>query len=875
MKIKPLVERFSSTYWKTEITRAEERSKKFIEMAEESIRVYNAQKQVGILNDTERRLNVWWYCVNTLLPAYYSSTPKAEVSLRKRTGGTLEELSAVILERNIQYLMDCEFPFDNVGYNSALQFLLTGRAVLWARYEAEIEEEEMEIALFPAADGTLVDDQGQPFTQEIISQREGPGGLILAKVKIEKKESDDACLDVVQYNDYFCSDARNETEIEWRARRAYLTRPQAEELFGVEVADKMHFDSFPDKATKDWNKDSDKYEGKAEVYEIWCEETEKVYWGHKSAEKFIIHESEPPIDFEGFYPCSVIAQSADPDSVIPVSDYAHVKDQILEIERLTTRIHAVTQTIRTNALYDASLGLQVEQLMIGDLKMVPVMNWPSYKSRGGLQSGVEFMDIAPYVNALQQLQAARQSALQQLYETLKVSDLLRGTSEQYKSATANRLESQWSSLGLVVRQNMFCKFISDAIAKLGTIICEQFDPETIFDVGDADRMIEAVLPPMPELPPPPPMPEMGQEGMPPSEPGMEMMPPPPPMPMGPTPEQQIAMVKDQILGFLRDDDKINYRIKIASDSMVAIDQAQEQQEGAQLMSTAGEFFNQMRSLIEQYPPLLGFSIELFQNVIKRFKSGKELDGIFTKALNQIGEIAKAKEEAAKQPPPPDPVMQEMQARMQIAQMEAQARIQATQIQAQDGHERNILAAQEQQMKMQREQLAGNIQLQKAQLEQYVAEQELALKQQELQIKANSVQVDMLKVQAMNQNDGIKNEITAENNRLQGLLEVQKLEAQQTQFRLAQQEKLMEERRLQQEQQLEQIRMTMDNIKNVAQNSSLTQIAPQQQQKKKKRGTIITDDLGNPVGIEITEEPEKRVGKLITDNTGNVLGMEMD
>jgi len=859
MKIKPLVERFSSTYWKTEITRAEERSKKFIEMAEESIRVYNAQKQVGILNDTERRLNVWWYCVNTLLPAYYSSTPKAEVSLRKRTGGTLEELSAVILERNIQYLMDCEFPFDTVGYNAALQFLLTGRAVLWARYEAEIEEEEMEIALFPAGDGSLLDDQGQPFAQEIESQREGPGGLILAKVKIEKKESDDACLDVVQYNDYFCSDARNETEVEWRSRRAYLTRPQAEELFGMEVADKMHFDSFPDKATKDWNKDSDKYEGKAEVHEIWCEETERVYWGHKSAEKFIIHESEPPIDFEGFYPCSVIAQSADPDSVLPVSDYAHVKDQILEIERLTTRIHAVTQTIRTNALYDASLGLQVEQLMIGDLKMVPVMNWPSYKSRGGLQAGIEFMDIGPYVNALQQLQGARQTALQQLYETLKVSDLLRGTSEQYKSATANRLESQWSSLGLVVRQNMFCKFISDAIAKLGTIIAEQFDPETIFDVGDADRMIEAVLPPMPEMPQLP-MPEMGQEGMPPGEPGMEMMPPmAPPMPMGPPIEMQIAMYKEQILGFLRDDDKINYRIKIASDSMVAIDQAQEQQEGAQLMSTAGEFFNQMRSLIEQYPPLLGFSIELFQNVIKRFKSGKELDGIFTKALNQIGEIAKAKEEAAKQPPPPDPAMQEMQVRMQIAQMEAQARIQSTQIQAQDSHEKNMLSAQEQQMKLQREQLTGNIQMQKAQLEQYVAEQELALKQQELQIKANSVQVDMLKVQAMTEGQSMKNEITAENNRLQGLLKVQELEAQQTQFRLSQQEKLIEERRLQQEQQIEQIRMSMDTIQRLPQQSPImiqtdkpmvVEKAPVRS--KKRKGTIITDSEGNPVGIDIEE-----------------------
>ena len=803
MKIKPLVERFSSTYWKTEITRAEERSKKFFEMAEESIRVYNAQKQVGILNDTERRLNVWWYCVNTLLPAYYSSTPKAEVSLRKRTGGTIEELSATMLERNIQYNMDVNFPFDNVGYNAALQFLLTGRSVLWARYEAEIEENEIEIALFQAPDGSLIDDKGAPFTQEILEQREGPGGLILATVKAEGKSEEYALLDVVQYNDYFCSDARNETEVEWRSRRAYLNRSQAEELFGAAIADEMYFDSFPDKATKDWNKDADKYEGKAEVFEIWCEETETVYWGHKAAKEFIVHKSEPPIDFESFYPCSIIAQSADPDSVIPVSDYAHVKDQILEIERLTTRIHAVTQTIRTNALYDASLGLQVEQLMIGDLKMVPVMNWPSYKSRGGIQAGVEFMDIAPYVNALQQLQAARQSALSQLYETLKVSDLLRGTSDQYKSATANRLESQWSSLGLVVRQNMFCKFVSDGIERLGTIIAEQFDPETIFDVGDGDRMIEAVLPP-------PPAPQPGPDGQP--------MPP-----MGPPPEIQIQIFKQKIISLLRSDDRLSYRIRIASDSMVAIDQAQEQQEGAQLMSTCGEFFNQMKSLIEQYPPLLGFSIELFQNVIKRFKSGKELDGIFTKALVQIGEIAKAKEEAAKQPPPPDPVMQEMQARMQIAQMESQARIQAVQIQAQDGHEKNILASQEQQMKMQREQLTGNIQIQKAQLEQYVAEQELALKQQELQIKANAVQVDMLKVQAMTEGAQVKNDITAENNRLQGLLKVQELDAKQMQFRLSQQEKLMEEQRLAQEQAIEQARLSLEANRQVQE--SLTQAQP--------------------------------------------------
>jgi len=845
MKIKPLIERFSGSYWKTEVTKAEERSKKFVEAAEESIRVYNAQRQVGILNDTERRLNSWWYCVNTLLPAYYSSTPKAEVSLRKLSGGVLEEISAVVLERNIQYLLDCEFPFDQVGYNAALQFLLTGRAVLWARYDVEIEKEEVEIALFTAPDGTLLDEKGQPYEGDVSETRQGPGGIVLAKIEIEKKDDESAVLDVVQYCDYFCSDARNETEVAWRAKRAYLTRIDAERIFGTEKADKLAYDSFPDKSMKDWNKDDSKYEGKAEVYEIWCKESEMVYWGSKSVDEFVFQKEEPAIDFEGFFPCTVIAQSQDPDSVIPVSDYVHVRDQVLEIERLTTRIHAVTQAIRTNGLYDAALGLQVEQLMIGDLKMVPVTNWPSYKSRGGLQAGVEFMDIAPYVNALQILQGARQTALDQLYETLKVSDLLRGTSEQYKSATANRLESQWSSLGLIVRQNMFTKFVSDAIAKLGAIVASQFEPEYVFEVADANALIAPLLPPPPE----PPAPQAGPDGQP---------LPPPPMPLY-DPIAIIEQFKQQIVELLRDEDRLNYRIAIASDSMVAIDQQQSQAEGAQLMETCGAFFEQMRTLIEQYPPLLGFSIELFKNMIKRFKGGKELDGIFTKALEQVGEIARAKEEAAKQPPPPDPKMQEMQGRLQIAQIEAQARMQVTQIESQDAQTKNFIANQEMQMRMQKEQLGAQLNMQKAQLEQYIAEQELALKQQELQIKASAVQVDMMKAQAMASNDSMKNEIAAENNRLGGLLEVQKLEAQQMQFRLSQQEKLMEERRLATEQQVEMIRLKMDATQRFAQQSPImiqtdkpmvVEKAPTRS--KKRKGTIISDSEGNPVGIDIEE-----------------------
>jgi len=289
--------------------------------------------------------------------------------------------------------------------------------------------------------------------------------------------------------------------------------------------------------------------------------------------------------------------------------------------------------------------------------------------------------------------------------------------------------------------------------------------------------------------------------------------------------------------------------------MIAIDQAQDQQEGQVLMQTAGEYFNAMKGLIEQYPPLMDFSISLFQNMIKRFKGSKELDGLFSKALAQIGDIAKAKEEAAKQPPPPDPVMQEMQARMQIAQVESQARIQATQIQVQDAHEKNMLAYQEQQMKMARDQFEMQLAAQKQQFDEYIKQQQLVIEQQIAQAKQGGVQVDLLKVQSQAENESAKHAITQETNRMSQILEIQKLELEQMRVRLSESEKLMEERRLASEQQLERLRTTMEAAKVGATQSQqpivINNVIPKQ---GKKVGKVTLDELGNP-SIEIANVDE--------------------
>jgi hypothetical protein len=245
-------------------------------------------------------------------------------------------------------------------------------------------------------------------------------------------------------------------------------------------------------------------------------------------------------------------------------------------------------------------------------------------------------------------------------------------------------------------------------------------------------------------------------------------------------------------------------------------------------------------------------------MIKRMKGGKELDGIFTKALQQVGEITKAKEEAAKQPPPPDPATLEIQGRMQIAQVESQARLQAAQMDMQDKAAKNQLAYQEQQLRMQRDQLVSQLEIQKQQSAEYFKQQELALGQQEIQVKQSAVQVDMLKVQAMSESDANKQAITQETNRMAQILEIQKLELEQMRMRLTESEKLMEERRLSHEQQLERIRLSMEAIDRQPAQSILFQsdkpviVEREKKKSRKKRGKIVMDEQGNPVGIDIEE-----------------------
>lgn len=771
-------EKYNEKYWSSEISRSKEDRQKFFENAEESIKVYSGENK---LPDCDRRLNIWWSLTQTLLPAYFSRAPKVEADLRKKLGGDLERVSALAVERSTQYVLDEENDTQATGSDAVLQFCLTGQGVIWNRYEADLEAKTYEYSLFRNEQGEYVDDKGEPYTGDpaLITQE---GSEITVREPVQSKTGERAIIESVHYRDFLTSCGRNKNEIEWKSRRAYLTRNEAKSKFGEDVAKSLAYDSYPEDIKRGKGTELGRYEGKAELQEIWCIESNKVYWFNQSGEKSVLESGDPPIDYKNFWPCSELLANATPSSVIPIGDYFLARDLIIEVERLTTRIHATVQAIRSNGAYDATLGAEMESLLVGDLKLIPIKNWPTHKTqRGGLGTMVEFLPVDSYIRGLEILINARESALNKLYEITAASDLIRGATSPIETATAQQLKSNYTNLRFSVRQRHVYEFLNEAVARVGETVCEHYSAQKLWDISHGEQLVS-------ELPDPP------------SDPNM---PPPPPMP----PEAKWQQVVD----LLKDDPKRRYKIQIATDSMVALDERADRAERVDLLQSTGTFLGQVEGMIQNHPSIFPMALELLKYTIRSYRGGKELEGIFTATLNAINQEVQEKKA---QPQPQDPTVVDSQTRLQIAQLNAQTEQQKLQAMMQESGQKTETEQFKIQSEMQMEQQRAALEVERTKLEFMRHELDANLKAQELQLRAQEISNKADQSQA-------ETILSIRTSEFQTMLDQQKMELEKYRVQLETYEKLIEERRL-------------------------------SMGAKKKKGRIIRDEQGNST-IEIDEE----------------------
>jgi hypothetical protein len=760
------LEKYTYKYWCDELKASKDDRQQFIEIANRSIKVYKREHK---LDDCERQMSVWWSLVNTLLPAYFSRIPKVDVELRKKRGKEEERLAGLIWEAGTQYAIEEHFDFQSIGYQSVLQFILTGQGVLWARYQATFEPKDYEFALIKGDDDSYSDAKGNKYDGETYEKDGRPH----AKETIETKSGERAIIDNINYNDFRTSVSRSPEEISWKARRSYLDRAKCYALFGKEKAELFNYNSYPEEKAQD-KKESHDFEGKAEVWEIWCKDSEKVYHLHQGGKEKFCEASDIPVKYNGFWPCIEINANTEPNSVVPFSDYKECEDLLVEVERLTTRIHATIQAIRANFIYDAILGDKVEQLLEGDLKGLPVTQSASMKQKGGLGASIEFLDIAPFIQSLEILIQSREQTLSKLYEITAASDLIRGQTVAVKTATANQLESNYASLRFSVRREQVAKFLTGGIKKIGEIIASKFDSQTIYEMSQGEEISAQIK--EPSLPSPSP----GQ----------------PPMQPAPIPPYEKFKL---LIAILKDNTLRNYKLDIESDSIVELDQRADRAERVDAMTSAGAFLNQLEPLIQKAPAAAQYAKAMMRFVMRSYKAGKEIEGELMGALDaMIMQIQQANQNQQ------DPKAAENAAKMQIAQMD------------------NQIKQQELQLKMTLAQLQAQQDGQKLQIEMADSQFDRELKAQEVGIKGQEAQLDyMIEIEKLNI-ERMKlqqaTEIEAVNMQLKGMQESFNQKIEQAYLKLdeysvvaKENEKLIEEKRLASEERIETMRVMSEQI----------------------------------------------------------------
>jgi len=446
----------------------------------------------------------------------------------------------------------------------------------------------------------------------------------------EEIEYECAPVDYVHWKDFGHSSARTWEEVTQVWRWVYMTREALIERFG-DAGKKIPLDSGPDNL----DGPNRKREGtRAKICELWDKETQRVYWLHKGMAQFI-DERPDPLGLEGFFPCPrPLFATTTSDSLVPVPDFLLYQDQANELDILSDRIDGLVKALRMRGVYDASQPALQRLLTEGDNNaLIPVDKWMAFGEKGGLKGSIDLLPLDTLAQALLQCYTAREQIKAQIYEITGISDIIRGQTAASETATAQQIKGQYAGLRLRAMQDEVALFASELIRLKAQIICQHFQPQTLLQYAAANQM-------------------------------------------APTDQQLIP----QAIQLLSDKPLRNFRIDVASDSLVQIDENQNKQDRLEFVTAYGGFLEKALPVVQQVPQAAPIVVELMKYGVKAFKQADTLEGTLDRLLDSM---TQQQQQAAAAPPPPDPEMIRAQQEAQMAQQKAQidAQIQQAKIQA--------------------------------------------------------------------------------------------------------------------------------------------------------------------------------------------------
>lgn len=567
----------TAQYWLDEIKRAEDSFSKWHERAKKVVDRYRDERSGQ--DNHRRKFNILWSNTQVMKPALYGRMPKPEVSRRYNDQDAVGRTAAMIQERALEYEVE-EFPDYNQAMSGAVEDrLLPGRGVAWVRYELD-----------------------------------------------EETGNECAPTDYVHWQDFLHNPARTWDEVWWVAKRVYMTKEEGEARFGpifLQVPIEMKKESLNDRENP-----KDSLKDKAQVWEIWDKHTKEVCWVAKGFRNELDRKPDP-LQLEKFFPCPrPLYATTTTGSLIPVPDYCEYQDQAEELDLISQRISLLTKALKVRGVYNAEYK-SIKRLLTEteDNELIPVDSWAAFAEKGGLKGAVDWLPIDMVANVLTTLFEAREQCLTVIYQTIGLSDIMRGSTDSDETLGAQQLKANFGSMRLRSTQAEVARFATDLLRLKAEIQCRFYSPEKLLEMAGIAQTLDG----------------QNQEQV----------------------QQAVALLKEARLK--------DFRISIESDTLAQIDEGQEKQEMVEFVTSLGTMLKESVPVIQGAPALLPAIGETIKLVIRKQRAGRAIEAAWDQALQA----------AAQQMSGPQGIPPEVQEQIQAAQEEIAKKGQELQAQEQD------------------------------------------------------------------------------------------------------------------------------------------------------------------------------------------------
>ena len=434
------------------------------------------------------------------------------------------------------------------------------------------------------------------------------------------KTEEDVDTDYVHWRDFRWSPSRTWDEVRWVAFKAPMTRDALKARF-PDVGEDVPLNNQKEFSKEDNDGLKNDPWSRSDVWEIWSKEDKKVYWWVKGFDK-ILDSKDDTLGLDGFFPCPrPLIANVTTTKFIPRNDFIIAQDLYDEVDMVSTRITLLERAVAVRGVYDQNSD-PIRRLLSETLanELIPIPGFEAFKEKGGLAGVVDWLPLTDIVGALQVLRDYRSELMNLLYQVTGMSDIMRGQSTAGATATEQSLKAKFASVRVQRLQNDFARFASDIQALKAEIISKHFDEKTIAQRSNIQYMMGA------------------DQGL---------------------AQQAIALIKS---------DFYQYRIEVKPESVNMADMAAIKQERSEFLMAISQFFQSTLPVAQAAPWSMPYLLQMLQWSIAGFRGSSTIEGVMDQMVVAANQ---AIQQAAQQPPQPDPEMMKMQAQLQMEQQQGQ------------------------------------------------------------------------------------------------------------------------------------------------------------------------------------------------------------